>query len=198
GYGRHANRLAAHGHRVSGRDASPTFLARARLDAVQRGVEVDYREEDMRALSDVECFDGAICLFTAFGYFSDEENLDVLRRVRRALRPGGRFVLDVQNRDFIMAHFLRYIVHERPSGELMVDRNAFDPLTGRTSLRRSYVLHDRRVDGELSVRTYNLQELQWLFRDVGLTFEAAYGSWTKDEPGPDRPRLIVLGQRGAG
>ncbi|MEJ7791077.1 MAG: methyltransferase domain-containing protein [Gaiellaceae bacterium] len=42
GHGRIANRLAARGARVTGLDADASFLARARDDAVARGVEVDY------------------------------------------------------------------------------------------------------------------------------------------------------------
>jgi 2-polyprenyl-3-methyl-5-hydroxy-6-metoxy-1,4-benzoquinol methylase len=36
------NRLAARGASVTGLDADPVFLERARADAAARGVEVDY------------------------------------------------------------------------------------------------------------------------------------------------------------
>jgi len=42
GHGRIANRLAARGASVTGIDADPVFLERARADAAARGVEVDY------------------------------------------------------------------------------------------------------------------------------------------------------------
>jgi 2-polyprenyl-3-methyl-5-hydroxy-6-metoxy-1,4-benzoquinol methylase len=44
GHGRIANRLAERGARVTGLDATPLFLERARADAAARGVEVDYVE----------------------------------------------------------------------------------------------------------------------------------------------------------
>ena len=50
GHGRIANRLAKRGARVTGLDATPLFLERARLDAAARGVDVEYVEGDMRAL----------------------------------------------------------------------------------------------------------------------------------------------------
>src|SRR3954469_21892492 len=50
GHGRHANRLAALGYAVTGVDASPQFLAEAEADARARGVAVEYRRGDMRAL----------------------------------------------------------------------------------------------------------------------------------------------------
>ena len=50
GHGRHANRLAERGARVTGLDSSPLFLERARADAAARGVAVEYVEGDMRTI----------------------------------------------------------------------------------------------------------------------------------------------------
>src|SRR4051794_38019964 len=50
GHGRIAGRLAERGCRVTGLDATPTFLDQARRDAAARGVLVDYVEGDMRSL----------------------------------------------------------------------------------------------------------------------------------------------------
>ncbi|RPI33021.1 MAG: class I SAM-dependent methyltransferase, partial [Chloroflexota bacterium] len=69
GFGRHANRLAALGHRVTGVDLTPGFLEIARKDAQARGVEVDYRQGDMRRIDFENEFDRVLLLFTAFGYF---------------------------------------------------------------------------------------------------------------------------------
>ena len=73
-----------------------------------------------------------LLLFTAFGYFSDEQNFQVLQKVARALKPGGLFVFDVPNRDVILKGFLPFIVTEK-NGDLMIDRNRFDScLRGRS------------------------------------------------------------------
>ena len=54
---------------------------------------------DMRALPFEAEFDAAINVYTAFGYFADEaDDLETLRRVRRALVPGGRFLLETRGR----------------------------------------------------------------------------------------------------
>ena len=49
GHGRIANRLAQRGCRVTGLDATPVFLRRARTEAEALGVAVDYVQGDMRA-----------------------------------------------------------------------------------------------------------------------------------------------------
>jgi SAM-dependent methyltransferase len=50
GHGRIANALAARGARVTGLDAAPLFLDRARQDAAARRVAVTYVDGDMRDL----------------------------------------------------------------------------------------------------------------------------------------------------
>jgi 2-polyprenyl-3-methyl-5-hydroxy-6-metoxy-1,4-benzoquinol methylase len=67
GHGRIANRLAVRGCRVTGLDATPLFLDRARQDAADRGVEVDYLEGGMRNLPWTGRFDRVVNWFTAFG-----------------------------------------------------------------------------------------------------------------------------------
>lgn len=52
---------------------------------------------DVRSTEYRSEFNGTYMFFTTFGYFSNEENLDVLRRVSRALRPGGVFLVDLIN-----------------------------------------------------------------------------------------------------
>ena len=79
GHGRIANRLAARGARVTGLDADPLFLERARAEAKARGVEVEYVEGDMRTLPWEGRFDVVLNWFTSFGYFDDEGNRAWLR-----------------------------------------------------------------------------------------------------------------------
>src|SRR5262245_54230170 len=78
GHGRISNRLAARGFEVTGLDATPMFLDLARRDAQARGVSVEYVEGDMREIPWADRFDRVINWFTAFGYFDDAGNREVL------------------------------------------------------------------------------------------------------------------------
>ena len=121
GHGRIANRLAARGARVAGLDADPFFLERARADAAERGVEVEYVQGDMRELPWAERFDAVVNWFTSFGYFDDEGNKAWLESARRTLKPGGRLAIDVHSRDVFMRNRMPAAVSER-DGDLIVDR----------------------------------------------------------------------------
>ena len=120
GHGRIATELAAHGFRVTGIDASEFFLDRARAAAEARGVDVEFVQGDMRALPWQGRFDALVNWFTSFGYFSDEQNKDVLRQFHDALKPGGKLILETQN-------ITRIILNPRPqhfverNGDLMLD-----------------------------------------------------------------------------
>src|SRR3954469_15365179 len=77
GHGRIANRLAQRGARVTGLDATPMFLDRARQGALERGVSVEYIHGDMRELPWSGEFDAVLSWFTAYGYFDDRQNREV-------------------------------------------------------------------------------------------------------------------------
>lgn len=99
GQGRHSNQLAHAGYRVVGIDSNAAALARARETAPKTAT---YREGDMRSLEALsERFDGVINLWASFGYFDDATNEAVLRQIACVLRPGGRALIDVYNRDYM-------------------------------------------------------------------------------------------------
>lgn len=93
GEGRIAGRLAKRGCDVVGLDASERFLARAR----ERWPDVRFEQGDMRELPFVAEFDALVNWFSSFGYFDSETNDAVLAGFARALRPGGRLLLEQVN-----------------------------------------------------------------------------------------------------
>ena len=119
GHGRHANGLAKIGHEVTGVDLTAGFLSFARKRAAALKVKVKYVRADMRQIAYKNEFDRVILMFTAFGYFSDNDNLRVLKNVARALKTGGLFCFDSHNRDMFMKGFLPY--HSCGKGSRPVD-----------------------------------------------------------------------------
>ena len=91
GTGRYAVGLAAAGARVHGVDASGEMLAHARGKANERGLSVDLRQSDLRALPfDDESFDLVI---SALALCHVPELGPVMGEFARVLRPGGRVVI---------------------------------------------------------------------------------------------------------
>ena len=178
GYGRIANSLAERGFHVTGLDASELFLSRARADAAERGVQVEYLHGDMRHLPWQGRFDGLVNWFTSFGYFSDEQNKAVLRQFHDALAPGGTLVLETLNIVRILLQLRPQRVFERDD-DLMVDKIEVDIEEARTITERIVVRAGKTRKTRFVVRWFNVPELRdWLHeagfenvRTPGLTAE---------------------------
>ncbi|HET8658557.1 MAG TPA: class I SAM-dependent methyltransferase [Micromonosporaceae bacterium] len=175
GHGRIASRLAARGCQVTGLDASPLFLDHARRDAASRGVTVDYVEGDMRTLPWSQHFDRVVSWFTAFGYFDDAANRQVLTEVARVLKPDGRVAFDLMNRDWLIHNFQPDRVAAERDGDLIVDRSRIDVLTSRVITERIVLRAGgvRRVP--FFTRLFAFTELRdWLVA-TGFTDVNGYG-----------------------
>lgn len=194
GFGRHTNRLAALGHRMTGIDLTPGFLEIARRDAQARGVQVEYRQGDMRDLDDQEKFERVMLVFTAFGYFEDEGNLLVLKNVARALKPGGLFVFDIQNRDVYLKHIAPAFVIEK-EGNFMIDRISFDPISGRSENRRIVLRDGKRKDKPFSIRLYNATEIRELLGRAGLAVHQVYNGWEGTPLSADSRRMVIVARK---
>jgi SAM-dependent methyltransferase len=194
GFGRHANRLAALGHQVTGIDLTEGFLQLARQDAAARDVIVDYRQGDMRHLEDKSAFDVVLLMFTALGYFDDEENLQVLRSIARALRPGGFLAFDIQNRDTFLKGYLPYFVMEK-EGNLMIDRHTYNSEGGRLYNQRIVIRQGVRRDKPFFVRMYNPTEIRDLLGQVGLTVLKMFGGWDSEPISTESRRMIIIARK---
>lgn len=95
GAGRYARALSALGLRVTGVDLSADLLSEARERSPLLPGSPQYVRGDVRRLPFSGQFHGAISMFTSFGYFPTRaDDVAIFRGVRRALLPGGRFVVD--------------------------------------------------------------------------------------------------------
>src|ERR1041385_5591162 len=95
GAGRHSKHLASKGLRVTGMDLAAGSIKEAKRSERAR---LRFLRHDMRVPFGRDIFDYVFNFFTSFGYFEDaREHLTVVRNVGRALRPGGRLVLDYLN-----------------------------------------------------------------------------------------------------
>jgi SAM-dependent methyltransferase len=95
GPGLYATRLARAGMRVTGVDTSHRSIAYATAFAQVKGLDIIYRYENYLELRDENLYDTALLIYGDFCPLNPEQRSTLLRNVHRALKPGGRFVLDV-------------------------------------------------------------------------------------------------------
>jgi SAM-dependent methyltransferase len=200
GHGRIANLLAARGCRVVGVDNSARFLALAEADARRRGVEAatEYRLGDLRELAFDASFDAALNWFTSFGYFDDAGNQRMLEGLARALRPGGRLIVELLNRDVVLRRMPAgddtALVLIECGDDLLVDRTRLDAATGRTETDRFVVRGGRVRRLHMSVRTPTLPELRGMLTDAGFASVEAFDEHGEPFTSAAR-RLVAVARR---
>src|SRR4029079_10071044 len=123
---------------------------------------------DMREMAFEKQFDGAYSMLTSFGYFDEESNLRVAERIGRALKPGARFLLDLVNRDYVVADLPTRVWWEG-TGCVVLEEVDFNFHTSRIVTHRPIVFEDgRQLEQEISVCSYILHEIGRLLRQSGF------------------------------
>jgi SAM-dependent methyltransferase len=197
GSGHHAVELASRGYGVVGYDLSLYQLALAADVAQERSQKINFLQGDMREMAFEEMFDGIFCWNTTFGYFEEDKNFSVAERAFRALRPGGMFLVDVINRDFVAAHTPSSMWFEGDSCVCMDDA-VIDYFTSRLRVKRSVILDDGRTrECTYSVRLYSFHELGKLLHEVGFRVTEVSGHPATPGVflGQASPRILMLAQR---
>ncbi len=176
GYGRHAMELAARGYHMVGLDNSLPLLLRGADEAQRRGLTINFVHGDMREMTFESQFDGAYCLFSSFGYFDDETNKKTAQNIAKALKPGARFVVEVLNRDYLVADLPSRVWWEG-DGCVVLEEVEFNYFSSRIVSNRSVVFDDgRQLEHEISLRSFSLHELGKFLHSVGFRVLEISGS----------------------
>lgn len=197
GQGEYAVELNRRGFSMVGYDLSVYQLAMAADRAQVAQQKINFLQGDMREMAFEGMFDGLLSWNTSFGYFEEEKNLDVARRMFNALKPGGVLVMEILNRD--------YAAREAPisnwyegDGCICMDDMTLDFIASRLKVKRSVILDDgRSKEVTYSVRLYCLSEIGKLLHDVGFVIQSVSGSPTTPGAflGGNSPSIIIRAER---
>lgn len=201
GSGRRTLELARRGHRVLGVDPDERALAAARAAAKGERLNVHFVKADLRLIAYRAEFDAVVSLDSSFGQLpADRDDLKCLEAARRALKPGGRLLLDTLNREWLMRHFEPnyWEQGEEGKGSVVLDQITFDFEKGRLDNRRTIVGPDgKRTPSFVSLRVYALTEIKALLERAGLVYRQSWGGFDGASYGMDSPRLVALATAGA-
>jgi ubiquinone/menaquinone biosynthesis C-methylase UbiE len=205
GTGRHSLRLAAAGMDVVGIDLNETYVDEAEKTAQAQGLAARFQQADMRDLSFLadRSFDAVVSMHTSFGLFHDEnDNRLVLVSVARLLRPGGRLLVDLLNRDWLLktvepAYFVpvsqQTVSRDFDFAEpgVVLHERTFNPLSSR--LRWTITPSaDPDAAAVAEWRIYSAHEIVSLVNDAGLMELRLIGDYQGAVFHATAPRLICL------
>jgi SAM-dependent methyltransferase len=202
GEGRYARALQARGCRVTGVDLSRELLEEARRRSPDLPGTPTLVHGDMRALPFEQQFEGAISMFTSFGYFeTPREDARTFAGVRRALVPGGRLLVDFLNASHVRRSLVAESVEERPPYRVEIRRRIEERPRPRV-VKEIRVVDARTgsVEDEVEERVhlYEADEVDALLSEAGLDpVGPRHGDLDGRPHDADSPRLVRVSERAA-
>jgi SAM-dependent methyltransferase len=190
GAGRHSIELAKRGCASTGIELNPEYLELAGQATKGMAHPPDFIQGDVRSVDFGKGYDAAIIMFQSFGYFSDTEDRSVLCKIYEALKPGGRFLIEILNRDWILKNYVE-VQDTVIDGIRVVEQREFDPLTSRNKFTIRRYEDGGIVTKQGLWRLYSAHEMKNILEDIGFRFFGGYDDLEKAPLRPDT-RLMRL------
>ena len=207
GDGRHLELLTRRGVSATGLDLSSHLLAAARERFGAEEAPELVRGDMRRIPFAAEAFTAVLSLFTAFGYFSsDEDNRQPVKEISRVLKVGGHWFLDYLDGDAVRAEVAAGgLRRRREAGPLVVDetrRLAAGPdrvlkavrlaaRPGREAQATGLGVGPEGLAYEESVRLFSRGELDGMAAAAGLRRVAAAGGYGGESLGEGSRWILV-------
>jgi len=187
-----------------GIDASPKMIEKARTNSITCGVTVEYILGDFTNMSKrfSEGFDLITCLGDTVAHLKSAQDLRKLfQEVYKSLNPGGLFVIQSRNYDFITKHHARFTP---PTGArngteetLFFRLLDFNPKSLNLSIAK-FRWHENRW--ESSVHTTEIyphlkREIESILKSVGFSKSEAYRNYNFEDYDPNGSDLILIAQK---
>jgi SAM-dependent methyltransferase len=201
GAGRLSVPLARLGCRVTCMDLVPAFVERARKRFRKEKLEGEFKALDLRELNAEGQFDAIVNWSGGMGYFGEGENQDVVQRFARALKPGGKLVIEQAHREFVRRNFLRVMdagdvvmYSEWDAATSRVEANWVAKGEGDLEGKGDLAGRDKAVaESKLSIRLFTPGEFRKMFERAGLKVVGYYGGVDGSALRRGSYRQIVIG-----
>ncbi len=196
GPGRYAVPLALRGFHVTGVDSTSFLLEKAMGYASEKGVDVEWVQEDMRRFVRPESYDLAINMYTSFGFFDDpNENMAVLKSVHASLKPGRVFIIDVGGKEIIARIFEATGSTDLQDDGLIVQRRRV--IDGWSRMENEWILIKDGSMRTLRLRhwLYSGKELSDMLGVAGFSSVRLYGDFDGSPYDQSAKRLVAVAEK---
>jgi len=189
GTGRLTLPIAEHGYNITGVDYTTSMLEQAKVKAIEKGLEVEFIEADIRSLDLSEKYDLIFIPFNSIHHLYENEDVNkAFKSVKNHLKEDGVFILDCFNPN------IHFIVE---GGKELKDVTKYTTKDGRSILLREIMQYESHtqinriewhyyIDGEfdsiqnLDMRLFFPQELDSYLESNGFTIMHKFGSFEED------------------
>jgi SAM-dependent methyltransferase len=196
GSGRHSIELARRGYRMTGIDLSADFLNEAQARAAEAQIKLDLRQGDMRDPSlAVDTFDGAFCFGNSFPYLDRPGVATFLAALSRAIRPGGRLVIDTGcAAESILPTSLPQRWH-RFDDIIMTSKARYIAAASRLDIDYTFIQNGKIETRPSSSYVFTVAELTRMLAEAGFEVCSLAGGFDGERYELGSPRLVLTAQR---
>lgn len=160
--------LARKGALVEGLEFNSHFVTAAKNKFQRAGLPGTFKSADMRTAEFPQDVDVIINWASSFGFFSDENNANLIKRFFAALTSGGHLLIDVANPARVIAGEATRLI---ASGEMLAE--TWNEQTKRASV--TFPATEFRGPVSASIRIYTPEEYREMLTSAGFTDIAFYG-----------------------
>ncbi len=203
GSGDQARHFARKGYHVVGLDIASTLIRYAKNRFKDENLAGELFSDDMRNIDFMDEFDSCLILGGSFGYFDYGGDLELLKKIHRGLKPGGRLFLVFRTIDRLYGK--TRIWSETDQGWLLCEERYSE--NDRVSYldwflvtKDNTMLRMKRECGRSAdcvIRCYSPAEMTAMFTEAGFVSLKSYGgndfSIPPRELPPERLRNIIVG-----
>jgi predicted TPR repeat methyltransferase len=188
--------LRDRGFRVTGVDASPAMLARARE---LLGADADLRLAVLPDLPVDETYDAAVSTLDGLNYLSLPDFRLTLRAIAEHLRPGGWLVFDIHTAAVLRLLTENPLIAGEQDGSTYALSSIVDVSTGRcaTTIMLTAADPERSFVEEHVQYVHRDEDVQMALEDGGFAVIAVTDEYTDEPTGPDSLRATWVARKNA-
>ena len=192
--------LAREGLRVIGVDMSEEMLTQAAAKTAGLDPAPIFVRQKLQNLTLPRGVDLAVCALDSLDYITEPKDCaQAIRRVYRALNPGGMFIFDVNTPEKLRAMDGQVFLDE-DQDVYCVWRGEFDDNTNICSYGMDLFIregkHWLRSFEEPREYAYSREQLTVFLKDAGFTRIRVYGDRTLEQPGAGEQRMYFSARKG--
>jgi SAM-dependent methyltransferase len=193
GKGRHAIHLAGKGYDVTGIDLSKDSIEEASLSETEN---LHFYQHDMRLPFWINYFDYAFNFFTSFGYFqSVRENYNVVETIHKALKPGGKLVMDFMNVPYFSQKLIPWSRVDTGTVQFNIERYQTELAFFKTIYIWDKINNTNQQFREELLK-FQLPDFEKMFSHFGLEIKEVFGDYLLQPFDPEHsPRLILIAEK---
>ncbi len=202
GSGEHTRLLTKKGIRCVGIDIAPSLISYAKKKVQQEKVKVKYLVGDIRKIDYSKEFDYCIMIGSILGFFDMKDNIKLLVRIKKALKPGGLLLFDIKNPKKTQKYGKNWMQINK--GYFLIN-NKFDSENRKES--GEYLFID--ASGNVNIMTkdlrrefnrlYFLSEIKYFLHKAGFEYLKSYGGFNlppiKFRESLQSPNIVILAQK---